>query len=417
MNFSASVDLILEHRWFLSDRGQRQLALLIKAAAGALSLKGVDLELNRQSRLFAGKQVEDSYFGYRAGSVGVLDIQGVLTAQHYGALSQDLALLETDSTISSIVLALDTPGGMVTGLSGFAEQIARSSKTIIAHPIGSAASAGYFLASQANEIVAVDTADVGSIGTVASLMDMSGLFETIGFKETEIVSEQSPRKRPDLSTLEGQQDIQALVNADAEIFIEAVAQGRGVSADTVREDFGQGAEFIAGEALRRGMIDGIQSTRDLLTELNSGNNTNFKAASSMAAKGKREMDEKEVAALKDQAVKDALVKERARVAAIDAVADKYAQDDQSVRDAVRVIVECGRSDASMTAETVEVEASRVALDAMRKAAAQRSAAADKLAGQLARVQDPDQPAAAEVARKAKIDGLVAGMQAQGERIN
>jgi len=418
MKFSASADLILEHRWFLSHRGQHQLALLVKAAAGVLSLKGVDIDLTRESSFFAGEKVDGSYFGYRVGNVGVLNVQGVLTARHYGALSQDMSAMEADPTITSIVLALDTPGGMVTGLSGLAEQIARSSKRIVAHPMGSAASAGYFLASQADEIVAVDTADVGSIGTVAVYKDMSGLMGMVGITETEIVSEQSPRKRPDLATIEGQQDIQNLVNSDAEIFIEAVARGRKVSADTVRETFGRGAEFIASEALKRGMIDRIQSTRDLLAELNSGNNTNIKAATNRAAEGiKRKMDEKEIAASRDQAVKEALAAERARVTAIGAIKTKYAQDDRQVQDAVCAVVDRGMSDDSATAEAIEVEASRVALDTMRKLAAQRSEAANKLAAQLERIQDPDQASAVDVAKKAKINGLIAGMQAQGERIN
>jgi ClpP class serine protease len=423
---------MFEHRWFLSDVGRRQVMMIIKSVADSVSglsnlLSGAGaLNTDRESRLFIGEPVDGTYLSYRVGNVGLLDISGVLTTEHYGVATNEFLAFDENPDVPTTVLRLDTPGGMVTGLSGFGEVIAQAKNRVIAHPVGSAASAGYYIASQASEIIAVDSSDQGCLGTVLSYMDFSGAFEMLGIKQHELVSTQTPRKRTDMTTEEGQQDWQNLIDADAELFINAVATGRGVTPETVQADFGQGAMFIAGEALKRGMIDKIQSTRSLLAELQDVGNSNFKAASVSAAKRtEQEMSKEEIAALKKkaaesqaQAVKEALDNERARVSAIDAIAASYAQDDGVVISAVQAVVDEGRVDPNATAETIQVTAAQAAVTAMRELTAGKTKASDKLADDLSGVSDPEEGnEQKEQKRKSQIDGMVSGMKAQGSGVN
>ncbi|CUA90906.1 Peptidase family S49 [Chelatococcus sambhunathii] len=101
----------------------------------------------------------------------------------YGAIATEFARAADDPSIRAIVAAVNSPGGTVEGVLGAAGAIraARAAKPVVAHVTSMAASAGYWLASQADEIVlADDLAQVGSIGVYTMHMDISGLLEKVG---------------------------------------------------------------------------------------------------------------------------------------------------------------------------------------------------------------------------------------------
>lgn len=101
----------------------------------------------------------------------------------YSAIVKEFGRAAGDPSIRAIVAAVNSPGGTVDGVLAAAEAIraARAEKPVVAHVAGMAASAGYWLASQADEIVlADDLAQVGSIGVYTMHMDLSGLLEKIG---------------------------------------------------------------------------------------------------------------------------------------------------------------------------------------------------------------------------------------------
>lgn len=104
-------------------------------------------------------------------------------ATSYGAVVTELNRAVNDPSISAIMLAVNSPGGTVEGVLGAASAIraARDAKPVTAHVTGMAASAGYWLAAQADEIVlADDLAQVGSIGVYTMHADISGLLSQIG---------------------------------------------------------------------------------------------------------------------------------------------------------------------------------------------------------------------------------------------
>lgn len=174
-----------------------------------------------------------------------------LTAQFSAALE--------DPNIGGIILSIDSPGGEVTGVSEFAQMVfeSRGKKPITAYVPGMAASAAYWIASAADEIVGADTSEQGSIGVVAAYSDDKEAQKKRGIVTHEIVSSQSPNKRPDISTPEGRKQIQAVVDDLAAIFVYTVARNRGVTEDHVMEHFGQGGMFVASRAVDRGMVDRV----------------------------------------------------------------------------------------------------------------------------------------------------------------
>lgn len=180
-------------------------------------------------------------------------------------LARDLAVANSDTQVSAIILNIDSPGGQATGIAEFAQMVRTSPKPVVAYVGGCAASAAYWIASAAREIVVSKTGMVGSIGCVLSVdasRSQNGMIE--------IVSSQSPNKRPDVTTEQGRAEIQNMVDALAQVFIDDVAVYRGVGSRTVLSDFGQGGMRLGAAAVANGMADRIGSLEQILAELATG---------------------------------------------------------------------------------------------------------------------------------------------------
>ena len=63
---------------------------------------------------------------------------------------------------------------------------------------------------------------------------------------------------------EGREEIQKRVDGFEDMFVRAVARGRGVALRTVRDTFGQGLVFGADEAVRLGMADRVGTLHDAI---------------------------------------------------------------------------------------------------------------------------------------------------------
>lgn len=205
------------------------------------------------------------------GNIAVIDISGVITP-YPNILSAlfggtDVQSVEAqfdkavnDPAIGGIVLRIDSPGGLITGVEELASTIAaaRGAKPIVAYAYGNAASAAYWIASAADRIVAGPTTSLGSIGVamaVAKDQDRGWV---------RFVSSNAPGKNIDPSTREGQDSIQRRLDAMEAEFVAAVAAHRGVSEDKVLKDFGRGDVLPAREAVRVGMADMVGGFRDAL---------------------------------------------------------------------------------------------------------------------------------------------------------
>lgn len=196
------------------------------------------------------------------GSVGSLFIGGPIVPR-CGALlessgivsvnrvTKELRALEQDSSIDTIVIVSDSPGGAVTGIAELSAAIKACNKRVVAYVYGMGASAAYWIICGADKIVASPAALVGSIG-VLSEVRVAEDDKFVTLKNT-----QSPKKGLDGTTEEGRLGIVRVLSDLAEVFIGDVAANRGVTAEAVESDFGQGAVMIASKAKKAGMIDEV----------------------------------------------------------------------------------------------------------------------------------------------------------------
>ena len=176
-------------------------------------------------------------------------------------LATDLQTAVDDPAIKAIILEIDSPGGMIAGVSEFAAQVraANRIKPVTAYVSDKGASAAYWIASAAGEIVAADTAQLGSIGVVMQA-SIDSDENTIKF-----ISSQSPLKQADATTDAGKIQAQKTVDNLAEVFINAVTGYRGTTSENIIANYGMGGLHIASLAVASGMADKIGSYEALFS--------------------------------------------------------------------------------------------------------------------------------------------------------
>jgi len=172
-----------------------------------------------------------------------------------------------DEDVNSIVLRVDSPGGSVSGLDQLGDVINAADKPVIAQVEGMAASAAYYVASQADRIMAGRTDLVGSIGTRIMLYDFSAAFEEAGIKPIPIdTGEYKSAGAMGTEITENQQeDFRRLVDFYFKDFIQVVARGRGITESAVQE-VADGRLYTPEEAIESGLIDGVATLEKTLAE-------------------------------------------------------------------------------------------------------------------------------------------------------
>jgi capsid assembly protease len=168
-----------------------------------------------------------------------------------------------DQQVSAIVIDIDSPGGMVDLVPELAAEIrgSRGKKPIVAVANTLAASAAYWIGSQADEFVVTPSGEVGSIGVFCAHTDISAMEEMLGLKTTLV---QAGRFKTELFPTkplseEAQAALQARVNDSYGMFVSDVAKGRKVPVADVRGGFGEGRVLVASMALQERMVDRIDT--------------------------------------------------------------------------------------------------------------------------------------------------------------
>lgn len=188
-----------------------------------------------------------------------------------------------DTTAQAIVIDVDSPGGMVDLVPETAAMIhaaRRADRPIIAVANTLAASAAYWIASAADEIVVTPSGLVGSIGVMTMRDKMAKALEQAGIERTMFY--EGPRKAEshpfgpaldDEARAAIQKEVQYVYNQ----FTADVAKFRGVPVATVRADpesaeahFGGGRAYHARDAVRLGMADRIATFDETLMRAAQG---------------------------------------------------------------------------------------------------------------------------------------------------
>ncbi|OQY26229.1 MAG: signal peptide peptidase SppA [Planctomycetota bacterium] len=179
--------------------------------------------------------------------------------------------LMADNSVSAIVIDVDSPGGNVFGVSELADKIyaSRGQKPVIAVANSLMASAAYWIASAADEIVITPGGEVGSIGVMAVHKDMSEAAAKDGVKHTIIRAGKYKAEGNPYEPIgdEAKDFIQQQVDSRYDDFVGAVARYRGVTVQHVNQHFGQGRVFDAAMAVDAGMVDRVGTLQQVLIDI------------------------------------------------------------------------------------------------------------------------------------------------------
>ena len=173
------------------------------------------------------------------------------------------------TTVSAIVLRVDSPGGSVTGSETVWREVSRvrdGGKPVVASMGAVAASGGYYVSMSADAIVANPGTITGSIGVVTGKLIARELKDRLG------VGSDSVRTNPNADAWSINQPFtdeqHAHVEAEADLFytdfVERVAQGRKMTVEAV-DAIARGRVWTGADALERGLVDELGGLRTAVT--------------------------------------------------------------------------------------------------------------------------------------------------------
>lgn len=191
--------------------------------------------------------------------------------QSYAATERELVEALADPDVRGVMLEVDTPGGEAGGVFDFSNAIRRLSaeagKPVWAIADEAALSAGYAIASAADQVWVTRTGEVGSIGVVAVHVDQSAADKQRGLAYTYIyagkhkVDGNSHAPLPAGVRADFQKDIDAIYG----LFVEQVASARGLVPDAVR---GTEARIFRGaDGVAAGLADNVGTIADAVSAL------------------------------------------------------------------------------------------------------------------------------------------------------
>jgi protease-4 len=211
--------------------------------------------------------------------VAVIDVKGTMTKygsslsqMRHGTIGVRKAIRNAtqNKDVKSILIFVESPGGTAQGTQDLADEVARaaSKKQVTAYIEDIGASAAYWVASQADRIIANSSAMVGSIGTYGVVYDYSemarmdgvkvhvvraGAFKANGVKGEEV-------------THEALADYQRVVNEINDLFVAGITKGRRLSNNDARA-LADGRIHIASRAIDMKLIDEIGGFETALNSL------------------------------------------------------------------------------------------------------------------------------------------------------
>ena len=186
-------------------------------------------------------------------------------------LDNQIAAANRDDDVRSILIDVDSPGGITLGVAESATQIfeSRGSKPIYVIARGLMASAAYWIGSAAEKVYATESSLVGSIGVIALHVDRSEANKAKGETHKVLRSVEGKVDAHPSEPLSEKAEANAMarINAMHRAFVLAVARNRNVDVATVESEFGRGQVMLANQAAKVGMIDGVRTFENVLREL------------------------------------------------------------------------------------------------------------------------------------------------------
>lgn len=241
---------------------------------------GMDVHLHLQSGApaKAAAHARASMAAERKGKIAIVRLSGTLMKEEASftkststvAARRAIRQAAADDGVSSILLYIDSPGGTAAGTKELADDVAAANerKPVWSYIEDLGASAAYWVASQAEKVIANATGLVGSIGTYGVVYDMSGRAAQQGIKVHVV---RAGKHKGDFTpgtevTSEQLADYQRIIDQLNDHFVQGVSKGRRLSEQRVRE-LADGRVHVGPAAVELNLIDAVKSLDDTLAQM------------------------------------------------------------------------------------------------------------------------------------------------------
>lgn len=208
------------------------------------------------------------FLGLGKPRVGLLEVEGIiLDADEATKQLQDFL---NDPSIRAIVVRINSPGGVVAPTQEIYRALNKTrekGKPVVASMGSVAASGGYYIASAADSIYANPGTLTGSIGVIMQISNLGGLLKKVGVR-FEVVKAGRHKDIGSFAremTSEERRILQNLLDDVYEQFVEAIATGRKLEKERVRE-LADGRIFTGRQAKEAGLIDNLGDLEDAIAE-------------------------------------------------------------------------------------------------------------------------------------------------------
>jgi protease-4 len=184
-----------------------------------------------------------------------------------GIINKAIRKARKDKNVKAIVLRVNSPGGsaLASELIWRELELAKKDKPLVVSMGNLAASGGYYIACNANKIVAEPTTITGSIGVFGAIPNFNKFASDIGINAEQV----STNNNPNYSVFEPMND--KFYNITKEgvehiytTFVNRVATGRNMTFEQVNE-IAQGRVWTGKEAVKNGLVDKLGNLNDAIT--------------------------------------------------------------------------------------------------------------------------------------------------------
>lgn len=207
--------------------------------------------------------------------VGIINVSGSLVDETlgwqgkyygmtgYGDIQRAAIAAVKNPEVSSILLSIKSGGGAVSGAQETADLLSNIDKIkpVTTYTSSYMGSAALWLGMAGREVLASETAIVGSIGTLIVMTSRHRMLQENGIDAVVVRSGKYKALGHPAEPMSDEAVAQAQAKADylADIFIGYVASKRKLTKTAADSKFGQGQEFIGSQAVAAGLIDKVVS--------------------------------------------------------------------------------------------------------------------------------------------------------------
>lgn len=211
--------------------------------------------------LFSGDKVSNPNLTQISLNGAIVDEKTVLD-QIYEAMD--------DESIKGVLFDVDSPGGALAPSIAISDALLelKAKKPVLAYASGTMASGSYYASIWADKIYANRGSFIGSIGVIMQGANIEELANKIGIKTQTIKAGEFKEAGAFYRAWSKAEkdELQNLVNKSYELFYGDVAKARKLNLNDV-DIWANARVFLANDALKLGLIDGIKSYRDVKKEL------------------------------------------------------------------------------------------------------------------------------------------------------